>query len=177
MEKNKTIEQVIENLDKTIVYKTKKSILTGILLAGAGITSLISYSVFEWGSKDVAPQFLFILGFICLITGILKIFIRKSYYISAESKMKIKVSEIYFHTKEHDNLIKFVETRNYSGLKQLKTAIVDGLKLRVMATKDGQICFIQAIAFVTNEYVSITPPQKLSVEDYQILTELNSSGK
>ena len=177
MEKNETIEQVIDNLDKNIVYKTKNSVLTGILLVVAGIASLISYSVFEWGAKDVASQFLFILGFICLITGILKIFIRKSYYVSAQNQMKIKLSEIYFHTKEHDNLIKLVETGNYSGLKQLKAAIVDGLKLRVMATKDGQICFTQAIAYVGNEYVSITPAQKLTVQEYQILTELMRSGK
>ena len=177
METNESIEQVIENLDKNIVYKTRDSILTGLILVLIGIGSLITYSTFKLGSENISSQFIFVTGMICIIVGILKFFFRKSYYVSAENHGKIKSFEIYFNAIEREKLVRLVESGNLSELKQLDTSVIDGLKLRVMATKDGRICFSQVIAFITYEYVKVTSVHKLSVADYQILEELSQSGK
>ena len=84
---------------------------------------------------------------------------------------------LYFNLSEREKLIRLLETGNLSEMKTLQPSIVDGLKLRVLATKDGQICYSQVIAFVMNEYVNVTAVQKHTMADYQILTEIVSSRK
>jgi len=177
MEKNESIDQVFDNLDKNIVYKTKNSVLTGIVLILVGIASLIIYSTNEFGSENVASQFIFVLGMIFFVLGIVKFFNRKSYYVAAENHKKILPYELYFNLTEREKLVRILESKNYSELKQLIPSVIDGLKLRVMTTKDGQICFVQAIAFISYEYVHVTPAQKLSVAEYLLLDKLIKSRK
>ena len=177
MEKIETIEQVFDNLDKNIVYKTKNSVLTGILLILVGIASLIIYSTNKLGSENVLSQVLFVLGMVFFVIGLVKFFVRKSYYVSAENHVKIQSNEIYFNLTEREKLIRILENKNYSELKKLESSVIDGLKLRVMATKDGQICFVQAIAFISYEYVLLFPVQKLSIDDYHIIAELIKTRK
>ena len=177
METNESIEQVFDNLDKNIIYKTKNSVLTGILLMLVGIASLIIYTMHEFGTENISSQFIFVMGIIFIVLGIVKFFNRKSYYVSAESHKKIQSSQIYFNLIEREKLVRVLQSKNYSELNQLAPSITDSLKLRVMATKDGQICFVQAIAFISYEYVHVTSPQKLSVPEYQILEELIKSRK
>ena len=177
MEKNESIEQVFDNLDKNIVYKTKNSVLTGILLVIMGIALLIFYGSNEFGTENIFSQFLFVMGMIFFVVGLIKFFIRKSYYISAVNHKKIQSFEIYFNLTEREKLVKILESKNYTELKQLTPSVIDGLKLRFMATKDGQFCFGQAIAFISYEYVHLTVPQELLVPEYQILDELIKSRK
>jgi len=46
-----------------------------------------------------------------------------------------------------------------------------------MATKDGLLCFSQAIGFVSYEYVTITPVMDHSKADYEILSGIKKSRK
>lgn len=177
MEKNESIEQVFDNLDKNTVYKTRSSVLTGILLVLVGIAFLVIYSTNEFGAENISSQFLFVVGMVFFVLGIVKFFVRKSYYVSAQNHKKIQPFEIYFNLTEREKLVRLLESKNYAGLKQLTPSVIDGLKLRVMATKDGQICFAQAIAFISYEYVPVTAPLKLSAAEYQILAELIKSRK
>ena len=71
MENNESIEQVLENLDKNIVYKTKNSVLIGILLILTGIASLIFYATNEFGAENISSQFLFVLGMIFFVLGLI----------------------------------------------------------------------------------------------------------
>ena len=177
MEENKSIEQVLENLDKSIVYKTKTSVLWSLLFIIFGIASLISYSSFEWEPNNQYAHMLFVMGSVLLVVGILKFFFRKSWYVSAKTHQKMKCFNLYFNANERAKLVQLLESGNLSEIKQLNSSIVDGLKLRVMATTDGQICFSQVVAFIMNEYVMITPVQKHSIVEYQIFKEIQVSRK
>jgi hypothetical protein len=177
METNESIEQVFDNLDKNIVYKTKNSVFIGILLVLTGIASLIFYATNEFETENISSQLLFVLGMILFVLGLIKFFNRKSYYVSAENHNKIQSFQIYFNLTEREKLVRILQSKNYSELNQLAPSITDSLKIRVMATKDGQICFVQAIAFISYEYVHVTSPQELSVSEYQILEELIKSRK
>jgi hypothetical protein len=177
METNESIEQVLDNLDKNIVNKSKSPIWLGFLYLVPGIASLVIYSYFEWESNNVFPHILFILGTVFLIVALIKFFFRKSIYVSTESKSKILHVTIYFNVNEQDKLIRLLETGNLSDLKTLQSSIVDGLKLRVLANRDGLICYSQVVAFVMNEYVNVTAVRKHSSADYQILAALALSRK
>jgi len=177
METNESIEQVFDNLDKNRVYKTKNSLVWGFLFMIPGIASLVVYSSIEWEPTNVFAHILFVAGAILSVVGIIKCFFRKSKYVSAENNKKIISFYIYFNANERANLIRILDTGNLSELKDLQSSIVDGMKIRVMATKDGQICYSQVVAFVQNEYVNVTAPVKHSSSDYQILSELARSRK
>ena len=177
MEENKSIEQVLENLDKNIVYKTKDSMLLGFLLSIAGIASFIIYSSFEWESNNVFAHILFVLGSILLVLGMIKIFFRKSRYVQAENNKKIRSLELYFNMKEEGKLLRLLESGNMAEIKNLNPSSVSGLKLRIMATPDGRLCFSQVVAFSTNEYINVTAAMKHSLPEYQILSEIIASRK
>jgi hypothetical protein len=172
MENNKSIDQVIENLDNTIVTKTKNTALMGIMLFTTGVVSLIAYGTYEWGLNNLVAQFLFVFGLVSILAGLLKIFFRSSYYVYNENKMKIQRFEIYFKITEHDKLVSLLECGNIAGLKQLQLSATEGLKLQFKATKDGQFCYSQAIAFITNEPVNITQVYKNNEKDFQTFKEI-----
>ena len=171
MEENKSIEHVLDNMDKNKVYKTKSSILLSLILIIAGAISLAIYAAFEWKSTDTFPHFLFIAGISGILIGIFMYFFRKSHYVLAENKQKLIKSEVYFKINEQDKLVKLIETGNLAEIKTLKPSISDGLKLRVVATKDGQICLSQVIAYITNEYINISTVQQHPVNDARILID------
>jgi hypothetical protein len=177
MEKIESIEQVLESLDKNIVYKKKDSVVWGVLLILSGIVSMIIYSVIEWESNSLFAHILFVVGSVFTVVGVIKIFFRKSRYISAESHLKIKPSELYFHVNERDRLVRLLESEKLSEIKQVKPSIVDGLKLRFMATIDGQICYSQVVAYISSEYVNVTAARKHTAEEYQILADIVKSRK
>ena len=177
MENNESIEQVLENLDNNIVYKTKDSVVWSIMLMLSGIFSLIIYSAIEWESNNLFAQFIFVAGSVCLIVGLLRFFFRKSWYILAEKHQKIKSHSLYFHVNERDQLVRCLDSKNFSEIKQLKPSVVDGLKLQVMGTKDGRICYSQVVAFISNEFVYVTTPAKHTTEEYLILNEIVNSRK
>lgn len=137
MEKNQSIEHVLENMDKNILYKIKSSILWALLLNFVGIISFVVYAAIEWKPTDTFPHFLFIAGTVSIVFGIFLFFFRKSSYILAKNNQKLVKSELYFQISEQDKLVKLIETGNLKELKNLKPSISDGLKLRIVATKDG----------------------------------------
>ena len=177
MENNESIDQVIENLDNTIVSKTKNSVLVGSVLIIAGVISLIAYGTHEWGINNLFSQFLFVFGLVGLFVGILKFFFRSSYYVYTDNKMKIQSFELYFKITEHDKLVRLLERGDITGLKQLNLSTTDGLKLRFKATNDGQFCYSQAIAFITSEHINITPVYKNSPAEFHIFKEILQAGK
>jgi len=84
---------------------------------------------------------------------------------------------MYFHVNERDQLVRYLESGSYSEIKELKPSVVDGLKLQVMGTKDGRICYSQVVAFISNEFVYVTTPAKHTAEEYLILKEIVHSRK
>ena len=69
-------------------------------------------------------------------------------------------------------MVRLLDSGNFGGLKQLQSSTTDGLKLQVKATKDGQFCYSQAIAFITNEHINITQVYKNSPKDFHTFKEI-----
>jgi hypothetical protein len=169
MEKNESIEHVLDNMEPKIVYKKKSSGIISLLLIAIGAVSFFIYTSFEWQRNDVFPHFLFITGLASNIIGILLFCLRSSNYVSVESNQRLKAAELYFNPKEQNKLVAFIESGSLAEIKNLKSSVSAGLRLRVLATKDGQICLSQVIAYSSNEYVNITSPKTHSLAEAQQL--------
>ena len=171
MEKNESIEHVLENMDNNIVSKVKNPAFRSLSLMIAGIISFAVYASFEWKATDIFPHFLFMAGSTGVVCGVLMFFFRKSSFVSAGNNQRLTCSEASFQVSELNKLTKLIENGNLTGIKELKTSVSDGLKLRVMATKDGQICLSQVVAYVSSEYVNITAAKQHSAEDAAFFSE------
>lgn len=172
MEKNESIDHVLKNMDKSIVYKAKKSPLRIFLLLAIGIISFIVHSIFVWKTNSIFPPLLMLLGFTAIVTAIFILSFQKGYYISAVNHQKLKRLELYFHVSERDKLVRLIETRNLKELKDLKPSMSDGLRLEVMTTLDGQICLSQVIAYLSNEYTNITAVQLHTIDEALFIKKL-----
>jgi hypothetical protein len=171
MEKNKSIVHALESIDNSIVYKTKSSIVLPSLLIIIGLVFFIIYSSFEWNVSDILPQFLFVIGAVSFTIGVLKFFFRKSSFISGSNHQRLKKYEVSFDTSERDRLIRIIESGNLKELQYLKSSIGNSLKLAVMLTNDGHLCFSQVIAYIPYEYVDLTPVRQHSEADAQFLLD------
>lgn len=156
MENHESIEQILDRMDLNTVKKQMKSPLFGILILLLGVLSIILNSIYHFDPRGFISPMLVMTSFSLSIWGVLAIIFRKKYYVSTISNQKLKVNELYFDTKEKDKLVRIMDTNDYSELQQLRKSTNDGLKLRYMATKDGQVCYSQVIAFIPNEFVRVT---------------------
>ena len=177
MEKNESIDHVLENMDKSIVYKAKKSPLRIILLFAVGIISFVAHSVLVWETSSIFPPLFMLLGFTAIVTAIFILFFQKGNYISAVSHQKLKTLEFYFHVNERDKLVRLIETRNLKELKDLKPSMSDGLRLEVVTSRDGKICLSQVIAYISNEYTNVTSVQTHTADEALVFSELLKTKK
>ena len=172
MESNKSIVEVLESMDFTIIYKKKKSVFTSVIYLLLGIALLIINSIFTWKSSGFISPLLFITGWIFLIVGIFAFFVRKHSFVSIQSNQVLQSHSIYFDLNEFSKLIRMVENGNLSELQTLKTSNAHALKLQVMCTADAQLCFSQVVSFLNHEYVNITPVKQHTLSEAQELLEL-----
>jgi len=171
MDTNLTIEESFDSLYKNEIVKSKQSPLVGTLLIVVGlILVLVSVSIKSLEGTSML-YLLIMIGSIFAIVGIFVLLFRKTYYISVQTRKKLKPYEIYFDPKERDKLVRIMQNKNLNELKSLKLAIQDGLKLRVFTTPDGEACFSQVVTFIPYEYVNVTPVMKHTPEEAKILIE------
>lgn len=159
-------------MEPKIVYKKKSSVLKSLLLIAIGILSFAIYTSFEWQPNDAFPHFLFIVGFTSIIVGILLLCFRTSHYVSVENNQRLKAAELYFDVNEQGKLVRALESGTLTEIKRLKSAIGAGLRLRVLATSDGQVCLSQVIAYSSDGHVNITSPRIHSLSEAQLLKDV-----
>ncbi len=172
MENIKSIEHVLENMDPNIVYKTKDSIWTGLLFLIAGALFFGILSIGSWAPSSSVPQLLLVLGITSLIPGVLKLFLRKSHFVSAANHQKLKSFEIHFEATERDKLVRLYENGKVKDVHLLKSAQPGGLKIKVMATKDLSLCFSQVIGYVPFEFRPLTAPVQHTPDEAAYLKSL-----
>lgn len=165
MENNESFEHALENMGENLVYKTKSPAYISILVIVAGVISFVVYATTEWEETNTLPHFLFMAGFCCIICGALLFFFRKSYFVATNNNQKIKSHEVYFQTNERDRLIKLIENGNLKELKELKPSVSNGLILKVMNDKDGEICLSQVIAYQIHDRINVNAVRKHSMDE------------
>ena len=163
MEKNSSIEQVFETTEKGSIQAKQNSVMKGIILLVIGflIMFINSKLTITQGVSIIEP-FLIMVGIIFIIWGALITFIRKTYYIHGDTGHKLHFSEAFFDNKDHDKLVRIVESENLQDITTVKRSTQDGVKLRVATTHNKDVCYIQVLTFIPYEYALTTKAIKLS---------------
>lgn len=173
MEKIESIENVLLNMDKKIVYQTKSSFIPAILFFVAAIVVFIINAVFEWQPTSIYPHLFLMVGSISFILGLIRAFFRKTFFVSAANHQRLINHEIYFDVNEQDKLVRLINAKNIADIKMLKGSPNSGLKLRFMSTKDGKLCFSQVLAYVPFEFHGTNEVIQHSQAEAQALIDLN----
>lgn len=172
MENYNSIEQVLENLDKNIVFKTKSSILPGIIILATGIVLTILPNIVSLSTNSIIPSFIFISGITITILGIFKAFFRKKYFVATSNNQKLKSYDLNFEAIEKENLIRMCNNGKISNIHTLKRATSNGLRLHFMCTEDMSICFSQVIGYVPFDDVAFTEPIRQTLHEAEYLKKL-----
>jgi hypothetical protein len=176
MENNKSIEQVLDSMENSEIYKSKPSTVSSILIFAAGIV-LIAVNGIIPGMNSMIPTLFILAGAGFLIWGIVYAFFRKTGYRLIRTKENITVRELYFDAKERNRLLGIINSGNVQDLEMLKKADIDALKLRVAATQDGNFCYSQVVAYVPYEFVNANEPYRHSPEEAQMLLTMLKKQK
>lgn len=166
-----SIEETIETQYNQAIAKQKGSRLPGIAVIIAGIGLLIINYLFKIQTPGFVEPLLLLSGSGGIVTGVFLFVFSKKAYVCTENNQKLKTYEVYFDGKERDKLVRIMETGRFNELKSVNTCIHDGLKLRVMKTKDSNVCFSQVVTYIPYEYVNVTLPYKHNPTDAAVLAE------
>jgi membrane-bound ClpP family serine protease len=174
---NNSIENVLNNMDRSSVAQKKKSPVIGLSLIVLGILCLIiDAQLPEMAGNTWSP--LLIIGTIILtLTGALMLAFRKKYYVHTPTNKRISFDEIFFDTTEKESIIRMMRNRDLKMLDSLKNSTHDTLKLRIAMTSAGDICLVQAVAYIPYEFVNITDVHELDNEETQILLQYINKHK
>lgn len=172
MENYNSIEQIFENLDKSIVFKTKSSIIPGIIILATGILLTILPNIVSLSTNSIIPSLIFMIGIIMTILGIFKAIFRKKYFSATSNNEKLKSFDLNFEATEKENLIRMCNNGKISNIHTLKRATSNGLRLHFMSTEDMSICFSQVIGYVPFEDVAFTEPVRHSLHEAEYLKKL-----
>lgn len=172
MENYKTIEQILDGMAPDTVYKTRKSLMNGVIVTGVAIACFASVNVFTWPATSNYPALLLSAGAITLVYGLIKTFYRPFYYVSKASRQKLRTYEVYFETNEKDKLIRLHNSDNTTEINSLKRTHSNGLKIRIVTTRDMKLCFSQVIGYVPFEFVILTAPRQHTIEEAAQLKRL-----
>lgn len=163
MEKNSSIEQVFETTEKEIINSKQNSVLKGIILLVIGfLIMFINSKLTITKGVSIIEPFLIMVGIVFIIWGALITFIRKTYYVDGETGHKYHFSEVFFDNKDHDKLVRIVESENLQDIVNVKRSTQDGVKLRVASTHDKSVCYVQVLTYIPYEYALTTKAIKLS---------------
>ncbi|MDR0370954.1 MAG: LPXTG cell wall anchor domain-containing protein [Prevotellaceae bacterium] len=166
---NRSIEQVLQEMDKSSIVRKKKSPFAGLFLIASGVLCLIIDTQLPETAGNTWSPLLIIGTIILALTGALTLSFRKKEYVHPPTGKRIFFKELFFDTTEKESLIRLMRNRNLNMLDTLKRSTHDTLKLRIATTSTGDICLIQAVAYIPYEYVDITDVHRLTDEETQTL--------
>lgn len=149
-----SINNFLENQDKTFIIQKKSSPLNGILFLVSGILIFLISNIPSVKTSNTWPYILFITALGLIITGIIKIAIRKKIFVSPEHG-KLYEKTIGFDLPEKDKLIRLLAKGQIEQIKNLNRSVAESLIFKVMLTPNCKLCFSQVVHFENNEYVGV----------------------
>lgn len=171
MNRNASIEQVIESLDKNIIRKYQTSPLIGIGMIFIGIGLMYADFEIAWLSKSFLSAIIIMGAMLLVVYGIIHSLLPKIYYKSPVNDQKLNFHDVYFDDREFDKLTNIIEHGQLHEIASLKKSSHNGIKLRIANTDDKKICFAQIVRYFPEQYAHKTPVKQLTQTEVDALFE------
>ena len=170
MENYNSLNHVLANMDKTIVYQKKSPVWPGVIILVSGAAIQVVNSLAGFNSSSFLPHLLMIVAIAVMIIGLIRIFFRKNHFYSPKFG-RLFSKEIDFDVLERDRLIRLLK-EDVGKIQSLKRSANNSLMLKIVSDKSGQICFSQVVQFQNFNYEEVSEVKQHSVQEAQILHSL-----
>lgn len=172
MKRNESIEQVLDDMDHTIIKKftvfPKKSM---ILFALSIVTIALDRLLPNPLKSDLVPLVAVVV--LALLTwSFLSGALLKTYYKDLISNQKVNFYQMYYDRTEFENMSRILEARDFYKINRLHKSRGDGIILKIACTDDKSLCFVQAIKYMPFQYAVRTEAKLLTENEIDEL--LNS---
>lgn len=172
MKRNESIEQILDNMDHSIIKKfTVFPKTSAILFVLSIVTIELDRSLPSPLKNDLTP-FVAILVLALLTWSFLSGALDKTYYKNLITNQKVNFHEMHYDRAEFENLMKIIETRDFYKLNRLHKSRGDGIYLKIAYTDDKTLGFAQGIKYMPFQYATRTEAIKLTGNEIEEL--LNS---
>ena len=178
MENFELLDKDILTVSEGRIVKGKKTPLFGIVLflVGLLITGVSSMGVI---AVDGLQIFVFSVGLVLLVYGIVKMFVRGDSFVDSVSNLQLEKEELYFDISEFEKLKSFYNDKKFSKISDLKISPQGGgVLLTIYGTKNGTLYYSQLSKYVPYQYVPVTKTiEHESNENIEILNLINHYKK
>lgn len=161
MVRNKSINHILETMDRSVVKKYLQLPVKSYLLVTSGVVVLYFSSYLTSGHKNMFESLEIIVSIGLILWGFLLGVDEKHYFKHIKSGTKICFHEILFERKDFQRLIRIIETENFDELNSLHQTSGYSVKLRIAYSADKSFCLIQGIKYIPFEYAELTSVKQL----------------
>ena len=139
MENFELLEKDLLSISEGRIIKGKKNPVLGIIFFVLGV--LISYlSTIDIIAIDGLKIFAFSVGFVLLIYGIIKMFVRGDFFVDTVSNLKLQKEELYFDISDFEKIMSCYRAQNSRFSNRISECRLEACK-----------CFVQ-ISIVSCEF-------------------------
>ena len=172
MKRNESIEQILDDMDHSIIKKfTVFPKTSAILFVLSIVTIELDRSLPNPLKNDLTPL-VAILVLALLTWSFLSGTLDKTYYKNLITNQKVNFLEMHYDRTEFENLIKIIEARDFYKLNKLHKSRGDGIYLKIAYTDDKSLCLVQGVKYLPFQYAIRTEAKQLTGTEIEVL--LNS---
>lgn len=171
MQKNQTIEQLLDQVESNSVQKIRKTPIQGIIIILIAITLIVLNETVSLSMDGMIPPFIIMAAFGLITWGVLSLFIRDTKFVDKSTHQKVSFHDVFFDHRDHDKLVSIIESGKFDEISTVKKSVQDGVKLRIATTPDYSICYLQVLTYISYQYALTTKAKKISEAQAKVLFE------
>lgn len=171
MNKNQTIEQLLDQTESNSVQKIRKSPLQGIVIILIAIALIVLNETASFSSNGMIPPFIIMVAFGLITWGVLNVFIRETKFVDKSTHQKVNFHDVFFDHRDHEKLVRVIESGKFDEISSVKKSVQDGVKLRIASTPDYSICYLQVLTYISYHYALTSEAKKISEAQARMLFE------
>lgn len=172
MEKNQTIEQLLDQTESNSIQKIRKSPLQGIIIILVAIALIILNEKLSFiTSVGIIPPFIIMAAFGLITWGVLSVFIRDTTFVDKNTHKKVSFRDVFFDKRDYEKLILLLDAGRFEEISTVKRSTQDGVKLRIATTPDFSVCYVQVLTFISYHYALTNQAKKITEEQAKVLFE------
>lgn len=162
MKRNESIEQILDDMDHSIIKKFTVFPKTSAILFVLSVVAIeLDRSLPSPLKNDLTPL-VAILVLALLMWSFLSGALYKTYYKNLITNQRVNFQEMYYDSAEFENLKRIIEARDFYKLNKLHKSRGDGIKLKIAYTDDKSLCLVQALKYMPFQYAIRTEAKQLT---------------
>lgn len=172
MKCNESIEQILDDMDHSIVKKITIFPTKSIMLLALSLVTIVVDRLLPNPLRSDLVPLVSILVLALFTWSFLSGTLHKTYYKNLITNQKVNFCQLYLDRTEYGNVSRIIETRNFQEINKLHKSRGNGVVIKIAYTDDKSICLVQATKYMPFQYALRT--EVLNLTENELNELLNS---